>query len=199
MTENNARIIPTINAVDNFLATTQMGAEICRLINSPRLKLLYDVYHMQINEGCICDTITDYVDQMGHIHVADAPGRHEPGTGEINYTKVIRHLEATYVGHNKTIVNIQRLLLGDVHEYDVQLEMENNLREVVVAGNRAAERKDGSSENFSAEELNNIPSVLTHSRDALNRLILLIEEHKDETILVTVEFQRKDEKSRVKQ
>ena len=73
----------TTDHVGNFLATTQMGAEIVRLIGSPRLKLLYDVYHMQINEGCICD-----------IHVADAPGRHEPGTGEINYKKVISHLES---------------------------------------------------------------------------------------------------------
>ena len=84
----------TTDHVGNFLKYTQMGAEICRLINSPRLKLLYDIYHMQINEGCICDTITNYVDQIGHIHVADAPGRNEPGTGEINYKKVIRHLEA---------------------------------------------------------------------------------------------------------
>ena len=44
--------------------------------------------HMQINEGCICDTISNYGDTFGHIHVADAPGRHEPGTGEINYKKV---------------------------------------------------------------------------------------------------------------
>ena len=84
----------TTDHVGNFLKYTQMGAEICRLIGSPRLKLLYDVYHMQINEGCICDTISNYCDQFGHIHVADAPGRHEPGTGEINYKKVIRHLEA---------------------------------------------------------------------------------------------------------
>ena len=83
----------TTDHVGNFLATTQMGAEIVRLIGSPRLKLLYDVYHMQINEGCICDTISNYGDTFGHIHVADAPGRHEPGTGEINYKKVIRHLE----------------------------------------------------------------------------------------------------------
>lgn len=83
----------TTDHVGNFLKYTQMGAEICRLINSPRLKLLYDVYHMQINEGCICDTITKYADQFGHIHAADAPGRHEPGTGEINYMKVIRRLE----------------------------------------------------------------------------------------------------------
>lgn len=48
---------------------------------------------MQINEGCICDTISNFVDQFGHIHVADAPGRHEPGTGEINYRRVLRHLE----------------------------------------------------------------------------------------------------------
>ncbi len=83
----------TTDHVGNFLKYTQTGAEICRLIGSPRLKLLYDVYHMQINEGCICDTISSYGDQFGHIHVADAPGRHEPGTGEINYKKVIRHLE----------------------------------------------------------------------------------------------------------
>lgn len=80
--------------VGNFLATTQMEAEIVRLIGSPRLQFLYDVYHMQINEGCICDTITRYGDTFGHIHVADAPGRHEPGTGEINYKKVLSHLEA---------------------------------------------------------------------------------------------------------
>ena len=93
----------TTDHVGNFLENTQMGAEICRLIGSPRLKLLYDVYHMQINEGCICDTISHYADQFGHIHVADAPGRHEPGTGEINYKKVLRHLEACgytgYVGY----------------------------------------------------------------------------------------------------
>ncbi|MCD8218530.1 MAG: TIM barrel protein [Clostridiales bacterium] len=90
----------TTDHVGNFLQFTQMGAEICRLIGSPRLKLLYDVYHMQLNEGCICDTICNYGDQFGHIHVADAPGRHEPGTGEINYKKVIRCLEEVgYTGY----------------------------------------------------------------------------------------------------
>ncbi len=93
----------TTDHVGNFLEHTQMAAEICRLIGSPRLKVLYDVYHMQINEGCICDTISQYKDQFGHIHVADAPGRHEPGTGEINYKKVLRHLEKEgyqgYVGY----------------------------------------------------------------------------------------------------
>ena len=84
----------TTDHVGNYLATTRMAAEMTRLIGSPMLKVLYDVYHMQLNEGSLCDNIKAYADQLGHIHVADAPGRHEPGTGEINYKKVLRHLEA---------------------------------------------------------------------------------------------------------
>ena len=83
----------TTDHVGNFLKTTQMAAEMIRLINSDKLKVLYDIYHMQLNEGCIGDTITNYCDTFGHIHIADAPGRHEPGTGEINYKFVIAHLE----------------------------------------------------------------------------------------------------------
>ncbi|MFV0438823.1 MAG: TIM barrel protein [Desulfopila sp.] len=77
----------------NFLTTTRMGAEMVRLIGSDRLKLLYDAYHMQLNEGKICDTITEYIDVIGHVHIADAPGRHEPGTGELNYKNIISHLD----------------------------------------------------------------------------------------------------------
>ncbi|WP_265457038.1 hydroxypyruvate isomerase family protein [Enterococcus sp. HY326] len=79
--------------VGNYLATTQMAAEMIQLIGSPRLKVLYDVYHMQINEGNLSVNMTKYLKQIGHIHVADNPGRHEPGTGEINYTKVFEMLE----------------------------------------------------------------------------------------------------------
>ena len=83
----------TMDHVGNYLATTRMAAEMTRLIGSPMLKVLYDVYHMQLNEGSLCDNIKAYADQLGHIHVADAPGRHEPGTGEINYTRVFKALE----------------------------------------------------------------------------------------------------------
>lgn len=77
----------------NFLRGSRDAAEITRLIASPLLKILFDVYHMQLNEGCICENLTYCADQLGHIHIADVPGRHEPGTGEINYPKVIAHLE----------------------------------------------------------------------------------------------------------
>lgn len=89
----------TTDHVGNYLVHTSDAAEMTRLIGSPRLKILYDVYHMQLNEGSLCDTITRYVDQIGHVHVADTPGRHEPGTGEINYAHVFAHLEnAGYKG-----------------------------------------------------------------------------------------------------
>ena len=83
----------TTDHVGNFLQTTRMAAEMTRLVGSPKLKVLYDAYHMQLNEGSICDNIRAYGDQFGHIHVADAPGRHEPGTGEINYATVFACLE----------------------------------------------------------------------------------------------------------
>lgn len=83
----------------NFLAETRMAAEVVRLIASPKLKVLYDVYHMQINEGSLCDNILSCGDTFGHVHIADVPGRHEPGTGEINYVKVLKCLDSTgYTG-----------------------------------------------------------------------------------------------------
>lgn len=89
--------------VGNYLVHTEMAAEMCRLIDSPRLKILYDVYHMQLNEGNLCNNIAKYADVIGHVHVADCPGRHEPGTGEIHYPRIYRALEEAgydrYVGY----------------------------------------------------------------------------------------------------
>lgn len=83
----------TTDHVGNFLKTTRMAAEMVRLIGSPYLRVLYDAYHMQLNEGSLCDNIKAYGDTFGHVHIADAPGRHEPGAGEICYPRVLRALE----------------------------------------------------------------------------------------------------------
>ena len=83
----------TTDHVGNYLRTTRMAAELTRMIGSPKLKVLYDVYHMQLNEGSLLDNIRTYGDQFGHVHIADAPGRHEPGTGEINFENVFSALE----------------------------------------------------------------------------------------------------------
>src|SRR5690606_477286 len=62
-----------------FLSTTDEALEILEAVNSPAVKLLYDVYHQQITEGNLIARITEHKDAIGHIHIADVPGRHEPG------------------------------------------------------------------------------------------------------------------------
>ena len=68
-----------------YMTTSASAAEIIRVVDSPRLKLLYDIYHMQLMEGDLANTIRANADVIGYIHIGDVPGRHEPGTGEINY------------------------------------------------------------------------------------------------------------------
>ena len=75
------------------------GLEVVRRVNSPRVKLLYDIYHMQIMEGNIIQTIKDNLDAIGYIHIADVPGRFQPGTGEINFKNIFKVLrEENYQG-----------------------------------------------------------------------------------------------------
>ncbi len=83
-----------------YLVTSAEGFQIVDEVGSPAVKLLYDVYHQQITEGNLIATITANVGRIGHLHVADVPGRHEPGTGEINYRNVLRAVEAAgYAGY----------------------------------------------------------------------------------------------------
>ena len=70
-------------------------------VDSPRIRLLFDIYHTQVQEGNVTQKIRDYADYIGHVHVADAPGRHEPGTGEINYPNVAKTLRE--VGYDGTV------------------------------------------------------------------------------------------------
>jgi hydroxypyruvate isomerase len=82
----------------NFLSSTAQAAEIVDSIGSRRIKILYDVYHMQIMEGNILSTLRKYMDRIGYIHIADVPGRHEPGTGEINFPNVMTALRGLGYG-----------------------------------------------------------------------------------------------------
>jgi len=95
--ENITLVLEALNTkvdhVGNFLCTTKDSAELVELVNSQNIKILYDVYHMQIMEGDIITTLQNYIDKIAYIHIADVPGRHEPGTGEINYKNVIKALE----------------------------------------------------------------------------------------------------------
>ncbi len=63
-------------------------------VGHANIYIQYDVYHMQIMEGNLTKTLLDHIGRISHIQIADNPGRHEPGTGEINYTNLFRSLDA---------------------------------------------------------------------------------------------------------
>ena len=66
------------------------AVRICREVDSPMVKINWDLYHMQISEGDLCGHLREGFDQVGYLQVADHPGRREPGTGEIHYNRVLR-------------------------------------------------------------------------------------------------------------
>ena len=72
-----------------FVVTWQQGVEIVREVDSPAVGLTFDIYHHQVTEGNLISNLTKHIDLVGHLHVADVPGRHEPGTGEINFPNVL--------------------------------------------------------------------------------------------------------------
>ena len=73
-----------------YLSTSDQGFAILAEVASPNVKLLYDIYHQQITEGHLIPRISAGIANIGHFHVADVPGRHEPGSGEINYANVFQ-------------------------------------------------------------------------------------------------------------
>jgi len=77
-----------------FLTSAAEGFEIIRSVGNPSVKFLYDFFHEQIAEGNLIAKLTQNIDLVGLVHIADVPGRHEPGSGEINYENVYRILGA---------------------------------------------------------------------------------------------------------
>ncbi len=90
-----------VNHPDYIGDKTPYGAEIIRAVNSPNIKLLYDIYHMQIMEGDVIATINKYKDAIGHYHTGGVPGRNElDATQELNWPAVTEAIIATgYKGY----------------------------------------------------------------------------------------------------
>lgn len=109
-------MLEALNNYDNpgYLLTHSWGVlEILRRVDSPWVRFQYDIYHMQRMEGNLVKTIRNNMDRIGHVQVADCPGRHQPGTGEINYRFVLKALEETgYDGY----VGLEYVPLGTTEE-----------------------------------------------------------------------------------
>ena len=109
-------VIEPIDRLENppiYLDGVTEAFEIVRAVGSPSVKVLYDLYHEQRGMGNLIEKLEKNIDQVGLIHVADVPGRHEPGTGEINYGNVYRKLaELRYTG----VIAMEFYPTGDVVE-----------------------------------------------------------------------------------
>jgi len=75
-----------------YLNSVSEGFEIVRDVGSPKVKVLYDFYHEQRTAGNLIEKLEQNIDLVGLVHIADVPGRHEPGTGEIDYRNIYRKL-----------------------------------------------------------------------------------------------------------
>lgn len=75
-----------------FLTSVAEGFEVIKEVNHPQVRFLYDFYHEQISEGNLIEKLEKNIDDVGLVHIADVPGRHEPGTGEINYSNIFKKL-----------------------------------------------------------------------------------------------------------
>ena len=84
----NTRDIPGF-----YLNTSAQAFDLMHYANVPNLRFQYDIYHMQIMEGDLAPTIEKHLDKIGHMQLADTPGRHEPGTGEINYDFLLEFID----------------------------------------------------------------------------------------------------------
>ncbi len=74
------------------LYRSEDAVRICREVGSTHVKINWDLYHQQITEGDLCGHLREGFDQLGYVQLADHPGRNEPGTGEINYNRVLKEV-----------------------------------------------------------------------------------------------------------
>jgi len=82
-----------------FLDSGREGFAIVEEVGSPRVRLLYDIYHLEVMQRNSTDVLLAHLPLVGHIHIADVPGRHEPGTGELDFFTILRAVgERGYTG-----------------------------------------------------------------------------------------------------
>ena len=83
---------PLSDNPDLLLRNSNQAYMVAKAVNSPSCKILFDIYHMQRNEGDLIMNIDACWDELGYVQIGDNPGRNEPGTGEVNYKNIFEHL-----------------------------------------------------------------------------------------------------------
>ena len=101
---------PLSDTPDLFLRHSDQAYMICKAINSPACKILFDIYHLQKNEGRLIYNIEKCWDEIAYFQIGDEPGRNEPTTGEINYKNVFKYI------HDKAFNGILGMEHGNFKE-----------------------------------------------------------------------------------
>ncbi|QHT61099.1 TIM barrel protein [Paenibacillus lycopersici] len=84
-----------VDHAGHFSQRSDESVYIVDQIGSPNVKLVFDVYHQQITEGNVTRNAVNYIDRINHFHIADNPGRKQPGTGELNYVNILKAIQGT--------------------------------------------------------------------------------------------------------
>lgn len=84
-----------VDHAGHFLQRSDESVDVIDQVGSQNVKLVFDVYHQQITEGNVIRNATGYIDRINHYHIADNPGRKQPGTGEMNYVNILRAIKNT--------------------------------------------------------------------------------------------------------
>ena len=119
-------VVEPLNAADRvnyFMPEADELMEILHRVNSPRIKMLYDIYHQHMTGDFSVNFIKENLDFIGHFHVADCPGRHEPGTGDVNYISIIG--EILKLGYDKYIGLEYRATRPDEETFGFLKEIKN--------------------------------------------------------------------------
>jgi hydroxypyruvate isomerase len=132
-------LIENIDPEENskyFLTTSAEGFDIVRSVGHPHVKFLYDFFHEQIAAGNLIAKLEKNLDILGLVHVADVPGRHHPGTGEINYPNIFRKL--AQIGYSRYVAMEFKPLGDPVKEL-------REARELAISSARSSQSKAGHS------------------------------------------------------
>ena len=84
----------TVNHPGHLLNGSRPAVAMLRAVNSPMIKLQWDFYHMQLEDGDLIEKFTAAIDQVGYVQLGDVPGRHQPGTGEVNHVNLLKAIRA---------------------------------------------------------------------------------------------------------
>jgi hydroxypyruvate isomerase len=123
--ENVTLILEPLNSLVNhpgyFLTSGVEGLRAIREVDHPHVRLLFDIYHQQVQEGNIIDTFRKNIQYIAVFHVADCPGRHDPGTGELYYPNIYRaiaqsgfqgHIAMEYLPEGEQVASLTKAVRG---------------------------------------------------------------------------------------